>query len=277
MLQNDIDNTVKWYNESIFSQYLPLPLPLLEHFEYQTWSPMRIDELKTFLEKHSNKLKSFESDYNFEWKNRDLLIDASNIQLTVLAINMDSSDVESFDQFVDFLKTLHASGFYKTLHLKLDDESQHVDVAQVSNILSTISVLKMWTSYENAMLIDLSRLINLTELHVSNFETFYPDPEIDVDAIAKNLTKLERLGIHMANYIYDMEPFIRYSKNLKSIKFCYSSSDIDLFALNEDRKQLDGACQTIVYLDERAYLPTKWKSRNVNLSHIEFRRLESFS
>lgn len=263
-----------YFTKAIFSQYIPT----LEHFEYQTWSAMRYDGLKIFLEKHSNKLKSFESDYDFVWTNRDLLIGANHVQLDVLAINVNTPDIP-FDQFADFLKTLHARGFYKTLHLKLNDESENTDVDHVTDIVSTLPALEIWTSYENALLIDLSRLINLTELHVSSFVTLDPDTEIDIEALAKSLMKLERLGIHMAHYSGEMEPFIRYSKKLKSIKFSYflgSGGAIDLFALNEERKRHD-ACQITIYADDRVYLPTKWKSQNVNLSHIDLRRIENFS
>lgn len=193
----------------------------------------------------------------------------------MLAVNADTRDIP-FDQLVDFLKTLHARGFYKSLHLKIDDNPEDIDIEHVTNIISTLPGLDSWSSFEHSMLIDLSRFANLKELHIATHVLYKTDTDFDLDIVAKSLTQLERLSIYGAWDPAFIAPFIRYSNKLKSIKLS-SHGEIYLFALDEERKKLDGACRIVIYLREEVYLRTKWASRNVHLSHIELRRIEGLT
>lgn len=249
--------------QSIFLQYCPS----LEHFQYEE-SPcnefLRIDELKTFLEKHL-KLKHFECTYRFLWANRDLLIE-TKIQLDLLTIYFDTrvSLTVPFDQFKEFLMRLYEQGIYKTLHLSLDLYVIGISTEDLTNALSTLPALQIMHVSTSSM-IDLSRLINLKELGIEYCDT-------DMEIIAKSLTKLERLIIRQCSVDHIL-PFIRHTKRLKSIKVNYLGNNVlDLFAMNEERKMLENAEKITISVEERVYLPAQWKSRNLNLSLVKMVR-----
>lgn len=253
---------------SIFTQYFPS----LEQLHYQSELgalPRGIEELKSFFEKHT-KLKYFRADHYFLWMNREMLMRTENIQLHVLTIYLYSMLIP-IDGFVDFLKTLHARGFYKKLHL-IFDYCSVVDVKHLNNMPG----LEMLSKYSRTINIDLAGLTNLKQLQIL-------DPNLSVEnieAIAKKLPKLERLVIDGATTIDIIRPFICHSKRLKSIKMfspvvkknlCYN---LDLVALNVERKKIAYARPIALYFDEDVYLRAKWISRHANLSHIEIRRFE---
>lgn len=259
--------------ESIFSQYFST----LEHLHYQPVfgiPSFRIDVLKTFLEKHT-KLKHFKTDHCFLWANRGVLIETNNIQLNLLTIHLYTSYVP-FDGFVDFMKTLYAHGFYRTLHLLFDCDV-NVDVEHLNDALSTLPGLRIFSKYTHSANIDITRLTNINEFHMLDSQISGEN----VAAIARSLTKLERLTIEWAT-IDKIQPFICHSQKLKSINIfpsCFGiDSDLDLhlhlFALNEERKKLDGARPVTIYAKDDVYLHTKWNTRNANLSHVEVRRLQ---
>lgn len=72
-------------------------------------------------------------------------------------------------------------------------------------------------------------------------------------------------------------PFIKHAKKLKLIKIrCFlDNRDLDLFALNEERKKLENVPKLLIYFERDDFLLTKWKSNNINLSHIEIKRFSS--
>lgn len=50
------------------------------------------------------------------------------------------------------------------------------------------------------------------------------------------------------------------------------SKCFDVNALNVERKKLENACVVTIYVQECIYLSAKWKSQNVNLSHVRIVR-----
>lgn len=63
---------------------------------------------------------------------------------------------------------------------------------------------------------DVSRLINLTEWRL------YADETGDMESVAKNLSRLERLTVFFADLSH-IRPFTRYSTRLKTIEVTYCS------------------------------------------------------
>lgn len=184
--------------------------PTLEHLKYQSGPrnrDTRIDQLKIFLENHTN-LKRFESDQTFLWANRDLLIEAE-IQWNLLTIHSNST-ISPFDQFfIEFVKTLHERNIYKTLHLSFGIGNFYIDI---DNIVPTLPALEILNIYGFSIK-NTTGLINLKELCI-----FHGDlSHINVEAVAKCLIKLERLSFKQASIDHTL-PFIRHSKRLKTIK-----------------------------------------------------------
>lgn len=222
------------------------------------------DELKTFLEKHS-KLKRFECDYHFLWANRDLLTQ-TNIKLDSLVILLRESSIgtPSLDHFLNYLKTLHAHGFYKTLHLSLIIDPIYLSIST----LLAMPTLETLRCYYLPSALDIARLSNLKELQLcfaNNMSDEY------VDAFAKNLINLERLTItnHPSRHIL---PFIRYSKKLETIHFIAIDIGLDLFTWNEERKNLPNSHRISLHLIEKDYLAAKWKAKVTSFSHIKIYR-----
>lgn len=234
--------------------------------EYLEFVGTNHTHLKTFLERHTN-LRHFKCYDFFLFAIQDVLL-CTNIQLDLLTIN---TTQHPLNQIVDCTNALYERGFYKTLQCKLC--AGHLDDAQqYGSIVSTFSSLTMIRTVTE-LDIDLTYLTNLRELHIFEWSGS------DMEAIAKSLTKLERLSF-CGSEIYCILPFIRHSAKLKSIKIDYSEGivnqdDFDLFTLNEERKKLAEAQQILLCVPEPQYLITKWNARNSNLSHLRITRTGS--
>lgn len=248
--------------KSLFSEHYPA----LEHLRFKPHScDTPIDELKIFLEKHKN-LKQFECNLPFLWTNRDLILH-TNIQLDLFTIDFTQNSNIPSDQFVNFIKTLYASGFYKALQSSIDRITDNVFELS-SNAISTLPAFEILDINTDSN-IDLSRLTNLKELHVYNSITE------DMDALAKNLTKLEKLSFGSVS-IDRILPFICQSKRLKSIHIDHlHDNELDLLALNEKRKMLENARQVFICVREDQYLAAKWNPQYFNLSHVKVSRTGS--
>lgn len=243
----------------------------LEYLQYQP-VPRRaateINELQQFLETNSN-LKHFEADYRFLWANREILKE-TNVKLNLLTIRFPPTNNNIlYMYFVDFLKTLYEGGFYKTLNLSFDYRETEINFENLSNATSTLPALEMLNTPTDS-LIDLSRLTTLKELEIRTY-----DSGTLIENVARNLNKLKRLTFFIASN-YDILPFIRHSKRLKTINI-YNLRDnvLDLFTLNEERKKLDDACPVSICVLENVYLPTKWKIGNLHASLVKIIRLNS--
>ena len=252
------------YDDVVFSQHFPT----LERFKY-TYSGLRTNQLKQFLEKHTH-LKRFEISWRILCDNQDALMQ-TNCQLDVLKVCFNFFDNESlFHQFINLLKTLHEHRFYKSLHLSFPLKFCKEHVSHAISILPQLQRL----SVDSSSCLDLNHLTNLKELIM---ELFYLT--INIEVYAKNLPNLEQLTLDSAE-IKSILPFIRHSRKLKTIKIRTQKSEVlDLNVLNEERKKLENACKVSIYVQDDAYLPTKWKSHNFNLEldFIKILRLESFN
>lgn len=74
-----------------------------------------------------------------------------------------------------------------------------------------------------------------------------------------------------------MVPFFRHCKKLKSIKskFYESNDDLDLIALNQERKKFGKeASQVSICVPEDIHLRERWNSKNANSDHVKIARLD---
>lgn len=256
-------HVVSEFNDTLFfSQHYPA----LECCRYWTPNDTPIAELKAFLEKHS-KLNELHVDCDFLWVNRDAFMQ-STIQLEVLSVHFLSSFDAPFDGLADILKKFYDSNIYKTLHLRLlDGDTERAPISQALPALPQLKKLSVW---ENSIL-DLSQFTNITELEVYKFYA-------DIEMLAKGLPNLEHLSMWRTD-VQTILPFIRHSKNLKTIKnVALDEGYLDLVALNNERKKLQNACQISIYVNEDEYLHPKWTSHNfsLELDLVKISRLDTF-
>lgn len=182
---------------SLFSQHFPS----LEHLHYRSEYfnfDMRmnlnaqIHELKPFLEKHT-KLKHFECRAPFLWANRDLLCE-TRVQLNTFTIDLSSwKDRLPLNRFIDLIKELHATDFYKALHLSF----HHND--KFDNAICTLPAIEKLDMKEFSV-VDFSHLSSIKELNIGLGRAF----DLDLELVSKNLINLEKL-IFSYGYIYMMK------------------------------------------------------------------------
>lgn len=123
----------------------------------------------------------------------------------------------------------------------------------------------------------MNLLTNLTELDLKTDEVIFPNDSIDLESTAKSLLNLKRL--HLENPKSEMiEPFFQNSTKLNGIKIEQSKGDrfINLISLNKKREIFFGAKKVTIFLDESAYLATKWRYKASDLKMIELQRAESW-
>lgn len=253
-----------------FSQYFPT----LEYLRYSATKYPRINELELFLEKHS-KLRTFHTDFDFFWANRDVL-SQTNIQLDLLIVRfVKFSRTIPLDEFIEFSKTLYDRKFYKMLQLTfIQHIGRDIDHERMSHAITLLPQLKKMVLNSDPNL-DLSRFTNLKELRIYKF-----DSDTNIELLAKSLPKLEQLVVWRAS-IETILPFIRHTKNLKTVKMWYQNLPFyyyfNLSTLNDERKKLENACQVSIYTGDEYYLRPKWKSHNFNLELdlVKIMRLDS--
>lgn len=241
----------------------------LEYFQFQPLprrANVQINELQKFLENHSN-LKHFETDYRFLWANR-LILNETSVQLNLLTVRFPpTNDDTLYYYFVDFLKTMHQRGFYKTLNLSFDYRETENNFENLTKFTSTLPALEMLSTPTDSI-VDLSHLTNLKHLEIRAY-----DSGVLIENVAKNLNKLKKLTFYVAS-IGDILPFVCHSKRLKTINIYHLRDKIlDLYALNEERKKLEDACPISICVLENVYLPTKWKIGNLHLNLVRIIRL----
>lgn len=127
--------------------------------------------------------------------------------------------------------------------------------------------------------IDLSELKDLKELGIG-----YSNQIIDMNTLANNLTKLERIFFHTVD-INNILPLISRKVNLKK-KFIEKfeagkyfdeiTKIINLPALNKMREKLFGAKKIMLYVEEEIYLASKWAFKMTDFGQIKIMRESSY-
>lgn len=248
--------------------------PALEHFSLTMFWEPKIDELKTFLEINPN-IKTFSAVDKWFWANREVVLSA-NVQLNELSIFITSEDWENFGSLWNLLNQLFERGFYKRLNLYynvyacnqtlFDQMAKLNGIRKLENKCSDKISLSAFSDVENILFKDSDKLN-------------------DLDAIATNLTKLQKINFLFARMDH-IKRLVSQAANLSKIII---GSLIDeengrttkwepflLREMNWYREKLAGAKKLTIYVEENVYLATKWKLKNTNLSLVQLLRTDSY-
>lgn len=273
-----------WLHDVLFEtentgiiQFFQRTYPTLQYLDFATLQLYPSNsELTNFLNRNKN-LKHFGVSNQFLWTNRGAFME-SDINLDSIAINAavhDGIEEAPAVEYVNLLKTLYERGFFKSLTYKIIETDESIDYQELIDEMATLDALEILITNEN---IDLTRLTNLKELWLVDY-----DHRTDLELLAKNLTKLERIYFDKAT-TEDIQPFFQHSKRLTSVKvyemrggsLLEDGVALNLYALNLERERtMRGSRKVTVCTEERIYLATKHKKKNLNLAHVEVARWDS--
>ncbi|XP_031635570.1 uncharacterized protein LOC116348651 [Contarinia nasturtii] len=244
--------------------------PKLQYFELTPRDSYQIEELRDFFVRNPN-VHRFSTSVDFLWDNRDILLN-SKAKLDVLELKRISHTWSPLykrqtpENILELLNRLHEQGFYKRLHIYVDDVDEKIGTS-----LASFKGLEFLYIRNLVEIYILAQLTNLRELMIWGGSR-------DMEILANALIKLERLYIFVSN-IDEIMPFIRRSPKLNKIKFIPLKEGVvlNLTMLNAERAKLIGARKITIYTRDDVFLATKWTTRNgdTNLSFIEMRRLDS--
>lgn len=232
-----------------------------------------IDGIGAFLVRNPN-VKKLAINAVCLWQNRTSLLTA-NISLDDLAIRVIDGNEVDLSEFCRFLNELHARGFYQHLHLY---SLYGLKQKTVREFATLNGLVKVYISHVGRP-VALSSLTSIQELCV-----FVSDQITDLDAAISTLTHLKRIQFRFAHF-NGILMLIKKAAGLMRIKVDYlengeyfskSTNAIDLFELNKEREQLQGARKITIYVKEDIYLATKWAMIETDLRLIRLRRIDSF-
>lgn len=230
----------------------------LESLEYEAFSlnDVRVNNLKEFLESHE-KLKKLNTSILFCGENKEVL-NNTLINLDTLGVSFDefSAIMEPIMNLSDGLIELHQTGFFKYLNVSIN-----------------FTILSRDLSLIKQPIINLSQALTIKEIYISQIKNAY------FDFFAYELKELEHLTVDYINDTSEILEFVRFSKNLKSIRINHmSKNDIFVESLNKEREKLEHAKKISLYVHHRNYLFQKWKNEEkLNLSKIKIVRFEKKS
>lgn len=234
--------------------------PMLEHLQLK-YSPLkckRIAELQTFLEMHT-KLKQFETWDSFAWANRDILIE-TNHQLDLLKLYFGAMhSTKMFNEFAEFLRKLHERNFYKSLELSIPDWIFKNCDEQIINTIFTLPQLEKLTTNARADF-NSNHLMHLKELNITTIAF-----GMNIETWATHLPILEQLYLCEAD-LNTIFAFLRHSQRLETIKIGKLTRGIlDIVELCRERKTLEDACPTSIYVSDNDYLASKRRAKMLDL------------
>lgn len=255
------------------NEWLLQSYPTIEHFELTELHDLELNELKVFFEQNPN-IRTFSTDAKSLWINRELL-KQTKVKFDIFAINIclskiiDTSNrlITLKDSIYRLLVELYDFGFYERLHLYVYFvEQQDID------LLLSLSAIEML----NGDVVRVDRpLYNVKASCVC-----YPDEMLNINCLPNNLLNLER--IYFFEITFDrILPLIYGLAKLKvnkisQLKDKHQLGKMNLMALNERRKQLNGAYKLRIYVREDVFLMTKWNENSINFDFIELKRFEGF-
>lgn len=233
----------------------PMKFPKLQHLELFECEPA--EDLITFFEQNPN-VRSFSTSAELLLRNKDMFM-ATNIELDDLKI----SRIDDMDLIAIAVIDLYGRGFYKKLHIQITSEN-HLE--QLPG-LTTLHI----ATYDYIKLPSLPTVKTLIFQSLWNGLRSY----MDMDEVATSLYNLECVSTEETNDEY-MLPLIRKSPKLKEIRMEYLRDDIDILAMDDERKKLEQASKVTIYFEERDFLKLKWKYGKSDFGLIEIKRKESY-
>ncbi|XP_031638902.1 uncharacterized protein LOC116351014 [Contarinia nasturtii] len=241
--------------------------PKLEHFVFDDgdaggpehgWT---FSELRIFFEMNPN-IRRFSTTFHLLYENRNIILN-SKIQFDQLDIQGRVQRPIVQDVCV-LLNKLHEKNVHK--HLRV-----YALFATTQSLQSSLHAL-------NALFLVQTRHITLPPMPKLKILGFNHSSVI---TLPNNLMDIERIYMEKATF-NEVLQFIRYAPRVTHIKI-YSLNDgtyfnnkvLDLEALNEDRKVLQGARKITIYVDEEIFLATKWTYQTTKIQNIEIKRSQS--
>lgn len=251
--------------------------PTLERFHFTPEEYfVQNDELKTFLELNPN-IKRLTITADCLWTNSNAFM-ASNVHLDCLVVDFrDNSRCakklsNKMTHFSEILFELQVRGFYKSLHIRVI----YMDDEQCEEFITTLSSLETMQKLTIIPDVNISALLNLKELCIG-----WIHKNKNIETLAISLIKLERVYFYEAT-TDDILPFIRHGARLNVIKIeilkggpLVKNDCLDIATLNEERSKLASARKVLIYVEEKTYLATKWKTKNLNYGLVDIKRTES--
>ena len=253
------------------NSWLHRKYPTLEHFELITDVGGRIDELKTFLEQNTN-IHRFATSAEMILANREALKNSS-VKFEVLSVEFEV--IETLNESADLLNELFERGFYKQFHayFKTIEYISTFDQETANRLASLNGLTKLYITGMNDG-IDLSHLINLKQLHISNVASIQ-----NMTTMVEKLINLEFIQLSHAT-CHDILQFICHSPKLTKIIVFRLAEDYEkirnIEQLNEQRSKLVNASKVIVYVNEYDYSMVKWINNPINCNLVEIKRGASF-
>lgn len=253
--------------------------PKLEHFHWsRTMRSTVLNELKTFFELNSH-VRSFGTDMITLCMNQNLFND--------LQVKLDDLIIENIKHFRPYqiiidqhhfsiVNQLYGQNSFKRLHYDMNCFDQQM-IGQIAS-LQPLKSLRMDNYEIDGGIVNLpAALIGLVELEIGRSGGLF-----DTNNLAHQLINLKRIHFGCTSFQTCL-PFLRYSVNLTKIKidevrdneYNCNQDVLDIAALNEERKQLEGARKVTIFIDERVYLATKWAINGMEFDLIELRRTSS--
>lgn len=255
------------------NEWLLQSYPAMEHFELTELHDLQLNELKVFFEQNLN-IRTFSTDAKSLWINRELL-KQTKAKFDVFAINIclskivdtDNRLITLKDSIYQLLVEFYNCGFYERLHLYV----YFVEQPDIDLLLS-LSAIEML----NGDVVRVDRPLH----NVKASCVCYPDEILNINCLPNNLLNLER--IYFFEITFDrILPLIYGLAKLKVIKISqlknrHEFGKMNLRALNERRRQLQGAKKLRIYVKEDLFLATKWNENTINYDLFELKRFEGF-
>lgn len=259
--------------EGFQCQWLLRNYPKLEYLKLAGEITFQFDDLKRFFENNPN-VDSFAVDGFYILMNHQL-ISETTLQFRDLTVSLEPNYADDANQFLIIFKEFHKRGIYQRLHLFLNGkqwDERFFD--EMSTVPALVNLCLDYLSSEMSLKISkvLQKLEVFRPLNVSLNE---------LEMLAKGCSNLERIVFREASST-EILPFIRYSRKLKVIRVCllknglYFDGVLNLPKLNVEREKLDSACKVTIYVDEKAFLATKWAIVKSELELVEMRRNSSY-
>lgn len=225
----------------------------------QLWynSAFKFDNLNKFF-KLNSYVKNLSINGSCILYNRQSLInsDIKLNDLTIYGIQFDFC-------YIDILNRLYQRGFYKRLHV-------YAKSIPMKNKLTALKGLfTLYMSLNNYSEPVLPAITNLAELGFDGDLMKFGSTKLKINNIITLYNSIERLFMKVASQQIIL-PFICHLKKLNQIDITlFDESIVDLYALENARKQLDGAQKVTIYVPKDVYLATKVTTMNSHFNLIE--------
>lgn len=255
------------------NQWLSHSYPRLEYLKLAGQVTLQFDDIKRFFE-NNPKCSNFWIDARFLLEHRHSFMEAA-LRWSDITTSMAPNYAEDMTQFLILLKEFHKVGVYQRLHLFLNGHGWNRSfLDQLASVPALVNLcLEYFENFDVEGLNDLKKL----EVYMPMNVTF-----AEVEIVATSLVNLERI-VFRETSSNEILPFIRHSKKLKEIRLCllkegihFNNGYLNLHKLNEEREKLNGARKVTIYVDEKVFLATKWKTVKSEWAFVEIRRISGY-